>query len=175
MNHIFKKMFDRGNVPRITHYEVVDPIGEPRVYPNVLSAREDYVATMATATGKRVLRAVYTDGQTFTFMSKGVVQDPMLTDAPELFGMDDLQLTIRNKPHIEDYEQCSCAHCLRVFPASEITAWEDNGTTAVCPHCGVDAVLPDAQPEDKLRAMNAYMFVIRPNTGDDGTLDGGMV
>lgn len=164
MNSILKKMFDRGNVPRITHYEVIDPVGKPRVYPDVLSAREDFMATMATTTGVRRLCAVYTDGSALTLIAKSVVQDPTLSDVPqsELFGMDDLQLTIYNRDHINDYDQASCAHCLLVFPASDITTWKDNGTTAVCPHCRVDAVLPDAQPEDKLRAMNDFMFDTPP-------------
>ena len=36
---------------------------------------------------------------------------------------------------------CRCFHCLHAFSAEQISHWVDNGETALCPNCGVDAVL----------------------------------
>jgi NAD-dependent SIR2 family protein deacetylase len=36
---------------------------------------------------------------------------------------------------------CRCFHCLHAFAAEEIKDWADDGETARCPICGVDAVL----------------------------------
>lgn len=39
-------------------------------------------------------------------------------------------------------EKCGCFHCLEIFDPKEITDWiEDPAGTAVCPYCGVDAVM----------------------------------
>ena len=59
--------------------------------------------------------------------------------------------------------QCGCFHCLNVFNGSAVTRWADNGETAICPHCGYDAVLPAStlpQATDPafLLRMNAYYF-----------------
>jgi hypothetical protein len=58
---------------------------------------------------------------------------------------------------IEASGLCACGHCHARFPPAEIVEWtdwlpsvpfavrsRDNGQTAVCPRCGVDAVLPDS-------------------------------
>lgn len=37
--------------------------------------------------------------------------------------------------------RCGCFHCLSIFEPSAITHWVDEGTTAVCPVCGVNAVI----------------------------------
>jgi hypothetical protein len=39
---------------------------------------------------------------------------------------------------------CGCFYCLAVFAPSEIEEWCDNGNTAICPKCSVDAVIGDA-------------------------------
>ena len=35
-----------------------------------------------------------------------------------------------------------CFHCLSTFVADCVTDWVDDGATALCPVCGIDAVLP---------------------------------
>lgn len=37
---------------------------------------------------------------------------------------------------------CGCFHCLGQFRAERVTAWTDDGQTALCPLCGMDAVVP---------------------------------
>ena len=63
--------------------------------------------------------------------------------------------TWNNKAEIESSAVCGCCTCLRIFPANDIVAWisgdagnlEDlesvRGGTALCPHCGGDAVIGD--------------------------------
>lgn len=39
---------------------------------------------------------------------------------------------------------CGCFSCLTTFPAAEIEEWTDGVDTAICPICGIDAVLGEA-------------------------------
>ncbi len=45
---------------------------------------------------------------------------------------------------------CGCFYCLKIFHPSEIEEWliEDNAAdergTAICPYCGIDAVLDES-------------------------------
>ena len=39
---------------------------------------------------------------------------------------------------------CGCFYCQAIFDTKDIAAWIDQEQTAVCPRCGVDAVLPAA-------------------------------
>lgn len=54
--------------------------------------------------------------------------------------------TFHNRESIEQSKMCGCYSCECIFPASEITEdnYVDNGTTACCPKCGMDAVYGDA-------------------------------
>lgn len=67
-----------------------------------------------------------------------------------------------NRQFIRDDNHCGCFHCGRIFPGREITQWTDRGTTAFCPHCGVDSLLPEncGHPvTDKfLTKMHEYWF-----------------
>ena len=67
---------------------------------------------------------------------------------------------------VEAVDLCGCFYCLRTFPPTAISEWVDEhnsyGTTALCPHCGIDSVIPQ-QPDhllspDLLAAMHAYWF-----------------
>lgn len=48
---------------------------------------------------------------------------------------------------IEQSEQCGCFYCEKIFPPGAITQWTDvrdqdgPGQTALCPFCGIDAVI----------------------------------
>lgn len=74
---------------------------------------------------------------------------------------------------IEKSTLCGCFYCLRGFAPSEIKEWTDRKRhktgevfdkpqTAICPHCGIDAVIGDASgyPIDGyfLNEMKAYWF-----------------
>ncbi|WP_425146200.1 hypothetical protein [Deinococcus sp.] len=38
---------------------------------------------------------------------------------------------------------CGCFYCLKLYKTSEILEWIESEGTAVCPHCGIDSVIPD--------------------------------
>lgn len=60
--------------------------------------------------------------------------------------------------------RCGCFYCERIYDTGEITEWiEDrDGLTALCPHCGIDAVIAEASgypiAKEFLHAMNEYWF-----------------
>ena len=51
---------------------------------------------------------------------------------------------IRHRAELEASEICGCFYCLSTFPPAAITEWTDDGQTALCPNCPVDAVLGSA-------------------------------
>jgi hypothetical protein len=51
--------------------------------------------------------------------------------------------TRANRMEMEASEVCGCIACERIYFPSEIVQWLENGT-AMCPHCGVDAVVGSA-------------------------------
>lgn len=65
---------------------------------------------------------------------------------------------------------CGCFYCLSIFPPSEIEEWIDEpeqcprgpGRTAMCPRCGIDAVLPESDhyqlTKELLEEMNNEYF-----------------
>jgi hypothetical protein len=50
----------------------------------------------------------------------------------------------KHRAELESSEQCGCFYCGRRFSPAEITEWTDDGQTALCPHCGIDAVIGSA-------------------------------
>lgn len=71
----------------------------------------------------------------------------------------------RHRIELEASTRCACFFCFRAFATSEIKAWIDAGTTALCPGCGVDAVLGNASSasisDGFLRKMHQYHFAYR--------------
>ena len=67
-----------------------------------------------------------------------------------------------NRQQIATAGKCYCFHCESVFSPGEITNFADNGQTALCPACGVDAIVPDsadeAIDEELITEMNRYWF-----------------
>lgn len=60
----------------------------------------------------------------------------------------------KHREEIQASERCACFFCFRTFTASEITTWIDAKQTALCPRCGVDAVLGSASNH---RIDNAFL------------------
>lgn len=49
----------------------------------------------------------------------------------------------RNKKELAACDECGCFHCFRVYSPTEINEWVGkHGDEAICPHCGIDAVIP---------------------------------
>ena len=63
----------------------------------------------------------------------------------ELKTMNDDQAPVRAKNNKLKCAEtmCGCYSCTQSFHGSTITQFCDNGDTALCPVCGVDAVLPN--------------------------------
>ena len=52
--------------------------------------------------------------------------------------------SIRHRAEVEASEICGCFYCQSTYPPTEIVEWIDDGQTALCPRCPVDAVLGSA-------------------------------
>lgn len=83
-----------------------------------------------------------------------------------------------HKEYLEESKNAGCYYCCKIFPANTITEWCISTRTpeqhknkeelpldcAICPNCGIDAVLPDLKvvlSVPFLREMQVYWF------GDD--------
>ena len=68
----------------------------------------------------------------------------------------------RHRAEVEASVTCGCFYCLATFPPSEVRDWWDGGDTAVCPRCGIDAVIGSASgfavTDELLRAMRSHWF-----------------
>ena len=57
---------------------------------------------------------------------------------------------------------CGCFFCFRTFVATEIRNWIDKDQTALCPGCGIDAVIGTASGftvDDRfLRKLNLFSY-----------------
>ena len=77
-----------------------------------------------------------------------------------------------NRELLARSEQAGCFYCQAIFEARDVEDWVDgrqvetgeltDGVTALCPRCGIDAVLPAAAPikldASLLAAMHEYWF-----------------
>lgn len=50
----------------------------------------------------------------------------------------------RHRKELEKDSRCGCFYCLKIFHPSEIIEWCDNEKTALCPYCGIDAVIGES-------------------------------
>lgn len=69
-------------------------------------------------------------------------------------------LALNNRSSVNISKMCGCYHCLKLFKSKKVVEYTRSGT-AMCPHCGVDSVLSDAQvtlTKDLLRAMSVHWF-----------------
>lgn len=71
----------------------------------------------------------------------------------------------RSSMHREEIETstlCGCFFCCEIYSSEKIEEWIDEGQTAICPECGIDAVIGDASrfPIEKefLAALRAQWF-----------------
>lgn len=48
---------------------------------------------------------------------------------------------MKNRRHQQTSNEAVCFHCANLFRASDVKEYTDSGETALCPKCGVDAVL----------------------------------
>ncbi|MBC7973894.1 MAG: cytoplasmic protein [Myxococcales bacterium] len=71
----------------------------------------------------------------------------------------------RHRAELEASTRCACFFCFRSFAVSDIKSWTDADTTALCPSCGVDAVLGNGTThpisDGFLRKMHQHYFAYR--------------
>lgn len=72
-----------------------------------------------------------------------------------------------HKPELEKDRACGCFYCLRIFAPSQIEEWiidqrGDPRGTAICPYCGVDAIIGESSgypiTREFLEKMKEYWF-----------------
>ncbi len=68
------------------------------------------------------------------------------------------RLSYKNRITLAQCDEAACYHCMRHFLSAELKRWTDGGQTALCPHCGMDSVLPGPVPPDELRLAHAWGF-----------------
>lgn len=63
-----------------------------------------------------------------------------------------------NRAALKGSADASCYCCIKSFPSTDIIDWVDYGRTAICPRCGVDAVVPGVVAVEKLQQFNRHWF-----------------
>lgn len=73
--------------------------------------------------------------------------------------------SINHQAEVLRSDLCGCFYCRRVFAPAEIKRWIDEESpekTALCPHCGIDAVIGSASgivmTLEFLERMNRHWF-----------------
>jgi hypothetical protein len=74
--------------------------------------------------------------------------------------------SMRNREEILSSERCGCFYCGAIFSLEEVKEWVDEekgvGQTALCPKCGIDAVIGSKSgypiTADFLRIMKIHWF-----------------
>lgn len=51
---------------------------------------------------------------------------------------------MHNRAEIEGSQECGCFYCGALFSPKAIAEWWDDDDSAVCPGCGIDAVIGNA-------------------------------
>jgi hypothetical protein len=65
--------------------------------------------------------------------------------------------SIYHRAELEQSSICGCFCCLATFAPSEIEEWIDDGQTALCPKCPVDAVIGSASGYPTTREFLSQM------------------
>jgi hypothetical protein len=79
------------------------------------------------------------------------------------------QAATQNRYSLARSDEAVCYHCLAHIPAAEVLEFGDEGT-ALCPRCGIDAVVGDASGID-IDDDNTTAQVHRRAFGDDAESD----
>ena len=79
--------------------------------------------------------------------------------------------TAYNRAMVEYSARCGCFHCGGIFAGNEVAQWlqEDDGEdTALCPYCGVDAVIVgnEQYPVCMMVLSKLYMHWFARNIGN---------
>ncbi|MDZ4772932.1 MAG: hypothetical protein SGI72_07330 [Planctomycetota bacterium] len=85
-------------------------------------------------------------------------------EAQDVF--DEHRARTNHRERVLAAERCGCFYCLAVYAPCDIRRWADptaaepRGNTALCPRCGVDAVIPLGPGTDPslMSRMNEHWF-----------------
>jgi hypothetical protein len=76
-----------------------------------------------------------------------------------------LQHASQHRGELDVSAHCGCFFCFRTFSPAEIKTWIDKNQTALCPRCGIDAVIGTASgfqiDTTFLRKLNIFRFATR--------------
>ncbi len=50
----------------------------------------------------------------------------------------------KHREELSESDLCGCFYCEKTFRPAEIAEWIDDDQTALCPRCGIDAVIGSA-------------------------------
>jgi hypothetical protein len=68
----------------------------------------------------------------------------------------------RHRAEVLASENCGCCYCECTFEPEKVEQWTDAGQTALCPYCGIDAVIGSAAgyelTPEFLAAMHKHWF-----------------
>lgn len=68
------------------------------------------------------------------------------------------ELSFDNREALGKSALFGCFFCISTDASPRIKKWTDNGVTALCPRCGIDAVLPGVTDTKLLAAMCERWF-----------------
>lgn len=54
------------------------------------------------------------------------------------------QFSSRHRKKLEMDTTCGCFYCVKIFHPDQIADWCDDEDTAICPYCGIDAVIGES-------------------------------
>jgi hypothetical protein len=99
-----------------------------------------------------------------SFLQKDSADENPTWTIPELNAI--YSHSIRNEESIRKSNLCGCFHCISILAATDVKSSEmvvekDGVKTAICPICGIDALLGDASVEisaELIESMNEYYF-----------------
>ena len=102
-------------------------------------------------------------------------EDVEVTEGPEIpeKPLAPHKCSIHHRLQIEASKLCGCFSCLSTFPPGKIEEWTDAVDTALCPKCGIDAVIGDASgfpiTKEFLSEMCQAWFGYLPEEGTEIT------
>jgi len=82
----------------------------------------------------------------------------LFTTALTLSKKEASVLSLHNRPEIKEGVSCVCYFCMQVFDGGEIKDWADDDDTALCPHCNIDAIVPNEADVKYLRHAHLESF-----------------
>ena len=76
------------------------------------------------------------------------------------------ELSSYHREALEAAGEARCFYCFASILFSDIRHWVDAGQTAICPKCGIDALLPGTHSNAFLTVMYHYWFVQTTDLGE---------